>query len=86
MSYKVLTTFADLQDNRFVYKAGDTFPRDGAKVSADRLKELSGPSNKLGKPLIVAEKPVKEEPVEEKPAEEEKPKKTSKKKRSENAD
>ena len=83
MSYKVLTTFADLQDNRFVYKAGDTFPRAGAKVSADRLKELSGPSNKLGKPLIEKVEPeAKEEPA----AKAETEKKPTKKKRSENAE
>lgn len=83
MGYKVLTTFADLQDNRFVYKAGDTFPRDGAKVSANRLKELSGPSNKLGKPLIEKVEPeAKEEPA----AKEEIEKKTTKKKRSKDAD
>ena len=86
MIYKVVKSFTDLQDDRHVYSAGDTFPREGVDVSEDRLKELSGTDNKLGIPLIVAEKPIKEEPVEEKPAEEEKPKKTSKKKRSENAD
>ena len=87
MIYKVVKSFTDLQDDRHVYNAGDTFPRKGVEVSKERLKELSGTDNKLGIPLIVAEKPVKEEPVEEKPAEEEKPKKKNNTKRkSKNAD
>jgi hypothetical protein len=52
MKYEVVKTFADLQDNRHLYNVGDTFPHEGAEVSEDRLKELSGSSNKLGTPLI----------------------------------
>lgn len=52
MKYEVVKTFADLQDNRHLYSVGDTFPHEGAEVSKDRLKELSGSSNKLGTPLI----------------------------------
>lgn len=52
MKYEVVKTFADLQDNRHLYSVGDTFPHDGAEVSKDRLKELSGSNNKLGTPLI----------------------------------
>lgn len=52
MKYEVVKTFADLQDNRHLYSVGDTFPHEGAEVSEDRLKELSGSNNKLGTPLI----------------------------------
>ena len=57
MKYEVVKTFADLQDGRYLYNVGDTFPHDGAEVSEDRLKELSGSSNKLGTPLIKEVKP-----------------------------
>lgn len=52
MKYKVLRYFTDLQDNDFAYKAGDIFPREGKSVSQARLDELSGSSNKQGRPLI----------------------------------
>lgn len=57
MKYEVIKTFADLQDNRHLYNVGDEFPHEGAKVTGDRLKELSGYSNKLGTPLIKEIKP-----------------------------
>lgn len=57
MSYKVVKAFSDLQDNRHLYNVGDTFPHRGVEVSEDRLKELSGSSNKLGTPLIKEVKP-----------------------------
>lgn len=50
--YKVIQPFTDLHDNDYPYAAGDTFPRVGIKVTEKRLKELSGSSNKQGKPLI----------------------------------
>ena len=61
--YKVISDFADLQDNRHVYKTGDTFPRGGVTVSEERFAELSSDKNKRGFPLI---KKVEEEkkPVE----------------------
>ena len=51
-----LIDFVDLQDNKHLYHAGDKFPRTGARVSEERMKELSGKDNKLGQPLI-GEKP-----------------------------
>lgn len=69
MSYKVVKTFSDLQDNNYIYNAGDEFPRKGAEVSDERIKELSGKSNKLGTPLIKEVKPkgrtTKKKKVEE---------------------
>ena len=56
--YRVIRYFTDLQDKDHPYNAGDTYPRDGIKVSDARLKELSGPDNKQGVPLI---EEVKEE-------------------------
>lgn len=58
--YKVIKKFHDLQDATktkngeiyYEYKVGDTFPRNGMKVTEERLKELSGEDNKQGVPLI----------------------------------
>lgn len=50
--YKVIEFFTDLHDQDYPYKAGDTFPRAGIKVTEKRIKELSGPNNRQGKPLI----------------------------------
>lgn len=61
--YRAAIDFADLQDGKHFYRAGDTFPREGLTVSAARLDELSGSDNRAGKPLIFAE-PEKETPVE----------------------
>ena len=73
--YRVKTFFTDMQDNDYAYNAGDTFPRDGMAVTADRIKELSGTQNKRGIALIeevrgAEKKPVKVEetaPVENEP-------------------
>ena len=72
--------FTDLQDNRYAYKAGDVFPRNGLEVSDDRLNELSSNHNRRGIPLIslVEEEttePVEDEAEEETETVEEKPKK-----------
>ena len=50
--YKVIHQFLDLQDGNFHYKVGDAYPRNGKKATAKRVAELSGPENKIGKPLI----------------------------------
>lgn len=52
MLYKVIVRFMDLQDENHIYEVGDTFPRDGIKVSADRINELMSCGNKIGCPLI----------------------------------
>lgn len=59
--YTVLVRFADLQDNGYVYNAGDTYPRKGLKPTADRINELASKRNKRGLPLIkkAAEKTVR---------------------------
>jgi hypothetical protein len=55
MIYKVIKDFADLQDGKHIYHAGDTFPRDGVEVSADRIAELASAKNKVGTVLIIGE-------------------------------
>ena len=50
--YKVKAFFTDLQDNEHPYNVGDTFPREGLAVTADRIKELSTAQNKRGIALI----------------------------------
>ena len=53
MRYIAITRFADLQDGRRIYEAGDEYPRPGFSVSAERLAELAGSDNRVGMPLIV---------------------------------
>ena len=57
--YRVIKSFTDLQDNNYAYYVGDTFPRNGVEVDAERVAELTSDKNRLGVPLIeeVAEKP-----------------------------
>jgi len=63
--YKVIKAFADLQDQKHVYKIGDEYPRKGYSPSGERVEELLSDKNKTGKPLIITEEP---EPIlEEKP-------------------
>ena len=50
--YKALVYFKDLQDNRYAYNAGDVYPRKGLEVSEERIAELSGSNNRMGKPVI----------------------------------
>lgn len=50
--YKVIKLFADLQDNNYIYKEGDVYPRKGLEVTEERIAELAGCNNKQGVPLI----------------------------------
>lgn len=50
--YKVIKDFTDLEDNRHVYRTGDTFPRDGAEVSEERVNALASAKNVRGERLI----------------------------------
>lgn len=85
--YKVIKTFADLQDNGFRYDAGDIFPRKGLKVSDERFEELSTAKNRRHTPLIEKIEEEKSEPeaaaveeTEETEETEEKPKRRNRKK------
>ena len=53
--YRVIYPFADLSDSNHTYNAGDEFPRRGVIVKPERLAELAGSNNKIGRPLIEAE-------------------------------
>lgn len=59
MNYKVVYAFADLEDSKHKYEAGDMFPRQGLEVSKERIEELSSDKNKARRPLI---EKVKEPP------------------------
>ena len=62
MTYKVIHPFFDLQDKeRHTYKVGDPFPHKG-EVSEERVAELTGNKNKLGKPVIELVKEVETKP------------------------
>jgi len=50
--YKAIVRFKDLKDDKYVYEAGDTFPRKGKRVSKARLAELLGSENRRGMPVI----------------------------------
>lgn len=54
--YTVIRRFSDAQDNNRVYEIGEAFPREGLSVSKDRLAELASANNRLGAPIIKAEK------------------------------
>ena len=81
MAYKVLKSFADLSDGKHTYAVGDTYPREGVKVSPNRIHELSTSKNSHGTPLIQeAEefKEVKEETAVSKEVKKAKPKRKAK--------
>lgn len=48
----VYEKFRDLEDNDFIYKKGDIYPREGLLPSKERIKELSTKKNKIGEILI----------------------------------
>ena len=52
--WKVIRDFADLHDNKYVYHAGDIYPRHGAELSidAERYTELSTNKNRRKAPVI----------------------------------
>ncbi len=57
--FNVVYQFADLEDGNHIYYVGDKYPRDGYEPTKDRISELSGENNKIGRPLIKqAKKPV----------------------------
>lgn len=64
MQYRVIKMFTDLQDKKYAYQVGDTYPREGLSPTDERIAELSGSQNRQGKPLIEA---IPEEPAAEAP-------------------
>jgi hypothetical protein len=59
--YRVIHSFKDLQDNGYIYKVGDIYPRQGVIVSKERFEELKTNKNKIGVPLIKAERKKKDD-------------------------
>ena len=57
----VYKAFKDLEDNNYLYKKGDTYPREGLTPSKKRINELSSKKNKIGEVLIEAVKNEKED-------------------------
>lgn len=56
--YKVICRFADKEDENYIYEVGDVYPRDGKKVTEERIAVLASANNSAQKVLIeeVAEK------------------------------
>lgn len=51
--FEVIHDFTDLQDAGKVYRKGDRYPKPAnKKVKDERIEELQGNNNKLGKPVI----------------------------------
>ena len=70
--YKVIKYFTDMQDNNHPYNVGDTYPRKGLNVQANRTAELSSKHNRQGVPLIEKiEEPPKKKTKSAKKAEKE---------------
>lgn len=44
--------FKDLEDNDYIYKQGDIYPREGLEPTKKRIKELASNKNKIGEILI----------------------------------
>lgn len=57
----IYKAFKDFEDNDYIYKKGDTYPREGLKPTKKRITELSSKKNKIGEVLIEAVKVEKEE-------------------------
>lgn len=55
--YRAIIDFNDLQDGEYCYRAGEVYPRPGLAVTPERIAELAGSDNRMGYPLIVADKP-----------------------------
>ena len=50
--FKVLITFADLHDDKYIYHAGEDYPREGYTPEEARISELSGYDNAFKAPII----------------------------------
>lgn len=48
----VYERFKDLEDNNYIYRKGDVYPREGLEPTKERIKELSSKKNKIGEVLI----------------------------------
>jgi len=60
MKYQVVRDFLDKTDNNYFYRVGDVYPRDGAKVTKTRTKELLT-KNKVTGDIYIKELPEPKE-------------------------
>ena len=51
MSFVVIKSFTDLQDDNHIYQVGDVYPRKG-RVAKKRVEELSTNGNRRGEIFI----------------------------------
>ena len=65
--YKVVHAFADSCDAGYVYRTGDTYPREGYEPDPVRVADLESTANALGFPVIEKE-PEPAQAAAEKPA------------------
>lgn len=68
--YEVTKDFTDLQDDRYIYREGDKFPRKGRAKKA-RIEELIGKKNSRGEAVIQEVKSDEPDENEEEEEEEE---------------
>lgn len=52
MAYRVIKEFRDIPDGWHLYKVGDKYPRDGVKVSDERIALFASDRNNTGAVLI----------------------------------
>lgn len=52
--YEVIKDFKDLEDNGYIYRAGDAFPREGLNPTGERIERLATEDNKRKEMLIQA--------------------------------
>lgn len=55
--------FYDLNDNNYVYRAGDVYPRHGYMPTDERIAELSDVNNRRGIAVIKKITPKKKKPA-----------------------
>jgi hypothetical protein len=52
MPYPVINTFEDLEQNKQLYKKGETYPKEGYEVDSKRVKLLQSTENKYKKAFL----------------------------------
>lgn len=57
--YKVIKDFGDIEDNYYMYREGDIYPRKGVEATEERCKYLASDKNLMSTPLIKAVKGTK---------------------------
>ena len=61
----IYKAFKDLEDNGYIYRKGDIYPREGLEPTKKRIKELTSNKNKIGAVLIEKTEEGQELEVEE---------------------